>query len=392
MASPSETAALLSGDGDGDDVQSTTRSEAATAAAHHHRRLVLSIVLISVVAADFGNALSLAPQLKLYESLICGRIFGRVAANDDDLICKSPRVQSELAILIGWKDTFDQIPGIALVLLYGWAADVIGRKPVLLLALGGLFFEDVAVRLLTWWTFTTPSSSLRLIWLAPIFQVMGGGPGTATSMAYSIITDTFSAADRTSVYFYLGAAILIGEFLATPLSALLMTWTPWLPFLAGTGCQIIAFSAASFLPETKRAGAASTVPVPVPQAAESMVSVGLALMAFAAQAAPFIVGITILSLGSGYLASLRSLANALVPQAQVGLVNGQIGLATGVGSLVAGPSMAAAFQRGMRLDGLWSGLPYIIAAVLFSAATALAWCIDVTSDSHPCATSSADED
>ncbi|KAM3491160.1 hypothetical protein MY3957_005566 [Beauveria namnaoensis] len=512
MTSPSETAPLLSGHGDGDDVQSTTRSEAAAAAAaaHHHRRLVLSIVLISVVAADFGNALSLAPQLKLYESLICGRIFGRVGANDDDLICKSPRVQSELAILIGWKDTFDQIPGIALVLLYGWAADVIGRKPVLLLALGGLFFEDVAVRLLTWWAFTTPSSSLRLIWLAPIFQVMGGGPGTATSMAYSIITDTFSAADRTSVYFYLSAAILIGEFMATPLSALLMTWTPWLPFLAGTGCQIIAFSAASFLPETKRAAAASTVPVP--QAAESMVSgaapvknswfwqkcfdlasalnahwkttrssktgfnttcmfasfltasvgssslslmtqyasrrfswsipkaslllslkgainivclllvlpnvsrvlsqtmpatakelrivkgsvlcwtVGLALMAFAAQAAPFIVGITILSLGSGYLTSLRSLANALVPQAQVGLVNGQIGLATGVGSLVAGPSMAAAFQRGMRLDGLWSGLPYIIAAVLFSAATALAWCIDVTSDSHQCATSSADED
>ncbi|KAM3525736.1 hypothetical protein NHJ13051_003822 [Beauveria bassiana] len=515
MTSPSETAPLLSGHGGGDDVQSATRSEASAAAAHHHRRLVLSIVLISVVAADFGNALSLAPQLKLCESLICGRIFGRVAANadgDGDLICKSPRVQSELAILIGWKDTFDQIPGIALVLLYGWAADVIGRKPVLLLALGGLFLEDVAVRLLTWWAFTTPSSSLRLIWLAPIFQVMGGGPGTATSMAYSIITDTFSAADRTSVYFYLGAAILIGEFLATPLSALLMTWTPWLPLLAGTGCQIIAFSAASFLPETKRAGAASTVPVPDPQAAESMVSgaapvknswfwqkcfdlasalnahwkttrssktgfnttcmfasfltasvgssslsfmtqyasrrfswsipkaslllslkgainivcllvvlpnvsrvlsqtmpatakelrivkgsvlcwtVGLALMAFAAQAAPFIVGITILSLGSGYLASLRSLANALVPQAQVGLVNGQIGLATSVGSLVAGPSMAAAFQRGMRLDGLWSGLPYIIAAVLFSAATALAWCIDVTSDSHLCATSSADED
>ncbi|OAA44074.1 MFS transporter [Beauveria brongniartii RCEF 3172] len=427
MVPPTETTALLPGDGvgDGDDEQSTTPSEAAAAAAHRHRRLVLSIVLISVVAADFGNALSLAPQLKLYESLICRRLFGRVAADDNDLICKSPQVQSELALLIGWKETFDQIPGIALVLLYGWAADLIGRKPVLLLALGGLFFEDVAIRLLTWSSFTTPSS-LKLIWLAPVFQVVGGGPGTATSMAYSIITDTFSAADRTSVYFYLGAAILIGEFLATPLSALLMTWTPWLPFLAGTGCQIIAFSAASFLPETKRA--ASTVPVP--QAAETMASgaapatncwlwqkcsnlasamnahwktarsskpgfnttLGLALMAFAAQAAPFIVGVTILSLGSGYLASLRSLANALVPQAQVGLVNGQIGLATGVGSLVAGPSMAAAFQRGMRLDSLWSGLPYIIAAVLFLAATALAWCIDVTSDSHQCATSSADED
>ncbi|KAM3499743.1 hypothetical protein MY10362_007024, partial [Beauveria mimosiformis] len=129
MAPPTETTALLPGDGDGDDEQSTTRSEAAAAAAHRHRRLVLSIVLTSVVAADFGNALSLAPQLKLYESLICGRLFGRVAADGDDLICKSPQVQSELALLIGWKETFDQIPGIALVLLYGWAADLIGRKP-----------------------------------------------------------------------------------------------------------------------------------------------------------------------------------------------------------------------------------------------------------------------
>lgn len=111
-------------------------------------------------------------------------------------------------------------------------------------------------------------------------------------------------------------------------------------------------------------------------------TVGLALMAFAVQAAPFIIGITILSLGSGYLASLRSLANALGAQTQVGLLNGQIGLATGVGSLVAGPSMAAAFQRGMGLDDLWSGLPYIIAAVLFLAATTLAFCIDVTSDSQ----------
>lgn len=200
MTSPTESTALLAGDRDcdRDSEQSTSSCEAAVAAAaaaRRHRHFVLSIVLVSVVAADFGNALSLAPQLKLYESLICGRLFGRVAAGDDDPICKSPQVQAELANLFGWKATFDQIPGIALVLLYGWAADRIGRKPVLLLSLGGLFLEDASIRLLTWWSFTA-SSPLGLIWLTPIFQVLGGGPGTATSMAYSIITDTFSAAER----------------------------------------------------------------------------------------------------------------------------------------------------------------------------------------------------
>lgn len=109
---------------------------------------------------------------------------------------------------------------------------------------------------------------------------------------------------------------------------------------------------------------------------------GLAFMAFARQAVPFTIGVVILSLGSGYLASLRSLANALSAQSRVGLLNSQIGFVTGIGSLVAGPSMAAAFQRGMDLDGLWSGFPYIIAAVLFLIATALAWFIDVASDVH----------
>lgn len=185
MASPTETTALLS---------SSHGGEATALEGPRHRRLVLSIVLVSVVAADFGNALSAAPQLKLYESLICSRLFGHEAAVDDS-ICKLPKVQSQLATLFGWKGTFDQIPGIALVLFYGWAADRIGRKPVLLLALGGLFFEDAAIRLVAWLSFTTPLS-LKAIWYTPLFQVLGGGPSTATSMAYSIITDTFSAIDR----------------------------------------------------------------------------------------------------------------------------------------------------------------------------------------------------
>ncbi|KAH6643371.1 hypothetical protein BKA67DRAFT_665185 [Truncatella angustata] len=188
-------------------------------------------------------------MLKIYESLICKQLFGH-ETDEDDAVCKSSPVQNELALLNSWKGTFDQLPGIALALLYGLAADRIGPKPVLLLALTGLMLEESFIRLISWCKILG-LVPLRAICLTPIFQLIGSGPGIATSMAYSIITDTFPASQRASIYFLLAAAIFIGEILATPLSAFLMSRTPWLPSLAGIGCQVFGLVAAASVSETR---------------------------------------------------------------------------------------------------------------------------------------------
>lgn len=144
-------------------------------------RYLLAVICVSVVAADFGNALSFAPQMKIFESLICKQCLGRdpIDGADDD-VCKSSRVQTELALINGWKGTFDQIPGILFALIYGLAADRVGRKPILLLALTGLFAEEIFIRLISWWNYAG-YVPLRAIWLTPFFQIIGGGPATATS-------------------------------------------------------------------------------------------------------------------------------------------------------------------------------------------------------------------
>lgn len=159
-------------------------------------RYLLAVICVSVVAADFGNALSFAPQMKIFESLICKHFLGRdpIDGADDD-VWKSSPVQTELALINGWKETFDQIPGILLALIYGLAADRVGRKPILLLALTGLLAEEIFIRLISWWNYAG-YVPLRAIWLTPLFQIIGGGPATATSMAYSIITDSFPASKR----------------------------------------------------------------------------------------------------------------------------------------------------------------------------------------------------
>lgn len=95
---------------------------------------------------------------------------------------------------------------------------------------------------------------------------------------------------------------------------------------------------------------------------------GFTLMGFASHPALFVTGVLILALGSGFYAALRSLASALVPETQVGLLNTTIGLVQGVGGVVAGPALAAAFSYGMQLGGPWIGLPYFVAAALFTGA------------------------
>lgn len=98
-------------------------------------------------------------------------------------------------------------------------------------------------------------------------------------------------------------------------------------------------------------------------------------MALATHIGIFITGISILAFGSGFHAALRSFANSLGTPLQVGLINTSIGTSMSVGSLIAGPIFAAALSRGFELEGVWSGLLYIIPAGLLLGTSSLTWLI-----------------
>ncbi|KID74511.1 MFS efflux pump atnC [Metarhizium brunneum] len=450
-------------------------------------RTVLILVGICIIAIDFGNYLSFAPQIDILEQIVCRRHGIARPGDASGPDCKADGIQAELAILVGWMAFCNQVPGIILALPYGFAADRFGRKPVLLLSLIGLILEEMVVRFILGTSDRIPAEA---IWAAPLLQLIGGGPQIATSMAFTIITDVFPASQRSSIFFRLSAIILLGELLATPSSALAMSWTPWFPFLAGVAFEFIGLAAAFALPETMPARSRREAPLEerrawpddqqgtrkhvfsirsllqkwslfrghgisakvmmnillvtasflmasigrealqfvvqyaskkfswtiaqssllitikgvinllsllfllprfsflmlkhmstvradlfLVQGSVFLLMVGTAIMALSQQSETFTAGVVSFAFGWGYYAALRSLATSLVLPSQAGALNTAIALAQSFGAMVSGPVLALSFRRGLAMGGIWVGLPYMVASILFSGAGGLVLCI-----------------
>jgi hypothetical protein len=79
------------------------------------KKLVVSIICATMLlATDFGFFMAQAPQTAIFEEIICRNhgLWSRDAATIDGVDpCKSELVQGELALILGWKDTFDVLPG-----------------------------------------------------------------------------------------------------------------------------------------------------------------------------------------------------------------------------------------------------------------------------------------
>ncbi|KAJ5196632.1 hypothetical protein N7449_007111 [Penicillium cf. viridicatum] len=88
--------------------------------------LILIVCSIITLSTDFGIFMSNAPQTAVFEEIICRNYqanLHRAGAGNlaldlgtaniplDPNPCKSETVQGELAIVIGYKDAFDVIPG-----------------------------------------------------------------------------------------------------------------------------------------------------------------------------------------------------------------------------------------------------------------------------------------
>lgn len=115
--------------------------------------VVLALLLVTII--DVGAFLAEPPKTRIYETNVCLAYYrehdtsaigadGRIP----EQLCKIDEVQQKLAMIFGWQDTFDAIPGILLAIPFGTLADRVGRKWIFAASLLGCWLSSAWVLLI----------------------------------------------------------------------------------------------------------------------------------------------------------------------------------------------------------------------------------------------------
>ncbi|KAI0508435.1 major facilitator superfamily domain-containing protein [Xylaria bambusicola] len=114
-----------------------------------------------------------------------------------------------------------------------------------------------------------------------------------------------------------------------------------------------------------------------------LMTIGVFIIAVAATATFFIIGLVVYTFGTGFPPIIRSLVTLLVEShhesqnSDIARLYAIISVLEGIGSLLAGPGTAWAFRWGLSLGESWFGLPYLFATILFAVALVTVFSIRV---------------
>lgn len=129
-------------------------------------RIIICVFCLQFLI-NFSKNVVEVPLIRLFEIAICNRYFQTDAIAEN--LCKAPRIQNDLAIIVGWRSFFDALPGLLSAIIYGHLADKHGRRLVLFLSCLGLLCS------LVWIVFVCYTDQLlpiQLVWASSAFVLV----------------------------------------------------------------------------------------------------------------------------------------------------------------------------------------------------------------------------
>lgn len=77
--------------------------------------------------------------------------------------------------------------------------------------------------------------------------------------------------------------------------------------------------------------------------------------------------------GGGYMPALRSFMTSLVPRDDTALLFALVGVFDSIGSLAGAPLLSLSFSAGIKMGGIWIGLPFFCAAAIYGLSGISIW-------------------
>ncbi|KAH8668573.1 major facilitator superfamily domain-containing protein [Xylariales sp. PMI_506] len=216
-----------------------------------HWRVILTIITIHLLL-NIGRCLAIAPDTSILMDIVCNQYYAEAQLGSGtpptDDRCKIEPVQSEVALINSWRSIVEFLPGVLLAVPYGALADRIGRKTVFMLTISGCLMSDVWPRLVYWFTNIFP---IRTSCLGGLFYVVGGGGNMIGALQFVIISDVCPAQLRATAFAWTQSALLLAQFVFTPVGGSLISVNPWIPMFMSSGAMVLALLVTMFfLPET----------------------------------------------------------------------------------------------------------------------------------------------
>ncbi|KAI1818184.1 major facilitator superfamily transporter [Poronia punctata] len=216
---------------------------------HHEQGTVINALCIVIFIICCSGGFTQLPLTRLMEDILCHRYYG-IEDFIDESMCKVDGVQKELAYILAIKSTLFAVVGCVAAFPWGVAADRVGRKPIIVLAVAGLLVSVLMEMTVVYWHDVFP---LTAVWAAAAGQAIGGGDAVLIAVISTMVTDATREEDRAMSFLRVHVSNLCGSLLSPSLSAIVMSrfgknlWiSPFigLSLLVGGGIGFI------FLPET----------------------------------------------------------------------------------------------------------------------------------------------